>query len=405
MTLSLKKTSPMNRLLVPLLLLSSSAVFAAAPRRPAPPPPGLTLAAVLTERDGFAGAHDIEIRHGVAYLAGKGGSLASVDVRSPGTPKLLWSECDRTGFEDAETVLPLEGDRLLVGTRDVLLFDVSAPARPRLVTRLHQRPAIDTINGFARLSHTVYGANKFGHVFAVDVSVPDQLRFLGSRNVQELDGLASPHDVAVSGGFLVVVSPQGFGRERDRPGAVGLYRIANAHVGFEATGYRAASGRMLPPEQWILAGKVEHLRLAGANRVMTGGKFAYIGSSLTETADRSEGRAGNVAIIDLADPAKPRLRGVVTFPDHRGPNGLEVAGSLVFAAGGQTVQVVDVADPEQPREVAVFRSGEVFPGGADDGHDLVYHAGHLFVTAQRTHALVVLRLSDELQARTRQPGN
>lgn len=377
------------------------ALLAAEPPRADAPPPGLTLAAVLSDRDGFAGAHDIEIREGIAFVAGKGGSIAIVDVRQPGAPKLLWSARDSVGYEDSETVLPLEGNRLLVGTRDVLLFDVSLPDRPRLITRLHRRPEIDTINGFARLSHTVYGANKFGHVFALDVSVPDQLKFLGSRNAQELDGLGSPHDVAVLGDFLVVVSPQGFGRDRKQPGAVAIYRIANQATGFEATGYRVASGRMLTPDQWTLVGKIEHLRLAGANRVVTRGKFAFIGSSLTDTADRSEGRSGTVAVIDLTDPAKPQLRGLVKFPDHRGPNGLEVAGSLVFAAGGKSVQVVDVADPANPREVATFSSADVFPGGTDDGHDLVYHAGHLFITGQRTHALVVLKLSDELQARTR----
>ncbi len=384
-----------------LFLLSLPALFSAQSPRAEAPAPGLTLAAVLTDRDGFAGAHDIEVREGIAYLAGKGGSIAIVDVRQPGAPKLLWSVRDNIGFEDSETVLPLEGNRLLVGTRDVLLFDVSQPALPRLLTRLHQRPVIDTINGFARLSHTVYAANKFGHIFAVDVSVPDQLKLLGSRNAQELDGLGSPHDVAVLGDFLVVVSPQGFGRNREQPGAVGIYRVANHATGFEATGYRAATGRMLAPEQWTLVGKIEHLRLAGANRVRTRGKFAYVGSSLTDTADRSEGRSGNVAVIDLTDPAKPQLRGSVTFPDHRGPNGLEVAGTLVFAAGGKSVQVVDVADPANPRQVAAFSSADVFPGGADDGHDLVYNSGHVFVTGQRTHALVVLKLSDELQARTR----
>lgn len=385
-----------------LFLLPLPAVFAALPSRPsAPPPAGLTLAAVLTDPEGFAGAHDIEIHRGIAYLAGKGGSIAVVDVRKPGAPKLLWSQRDSVGFEDSETVLPLEGDRLLVGTRDVLLFDVSRPGKPRLVTRLHQRPVVDTINGFARLSHTVYAANKFGHIFAVDVSVPDQLKLLGSRNAQEHDGMNSPHDVAVMGDFLVVVSPQGFGRDRDKPGVVAVYRIANQATGFETTGYRAATGRMLTPDQWTLVGKIEHLRLAGANRVRTRGKFAYIGSSLTDTADRSEGRSGNVAVIDLTEPAKPQLRGAVSFPDHRGPNGLEVAGSLVFAAGGKSVQVIDVADPANPRAVAAFSSSDVFPGGADDGHDLVYQAGHVFVTAQRTHALVVFKLSDELQALTR----
>lgn len=389
---------------VALVVALLPAMFAAQPSRPKPPPAPLTLVALLTDSEAFYGAHDIEIRDGTAYVAGKGGSIAIVDVRNPGTPRVLWSVRDRVGYEDAETVMPLEGDQLLVGTRDILLFDVARPARPRFVARLHDRPAIDTVNGFARFGHTVFGANKFGQVFAVDVAVPGQLKLLGSRPVQALDGLASPHDLAVLGEHLVVVSPQGFGRKPGQPGVVAVYRIARAVAGAAeaaALGHRSGLPRVLPPEEWTLVAKFEHLNLTGANRVRTRGRSAYIGSSLTDTADRSGGRTPTVAIIDLADPARPQLRGVVPFPDHRGPNGLEVAGTLVFAAGGKTVQVIDVADPFQPREVAVFSSAEVMPGGADDGHDLVYHAGHLFVTAQTSHSLVVLRLSEELQGRTR----
>ncbi len=34
-----------------------------------------------------------------------------------------------------------------------------------------------------------------------------------------------------------------------------------------------------------------------------------------------------------------------------------------------------------------------FPGAADDAHDLVYHDGHLFVTAQTSHSLVIVRMA------------
>jgi len=354
---------------------------------------------VLHDEKAFAGAHDIEIRDGVAFVAGKGfttraaprsgvypyekgkgGSLAIVDVRRPAAPKLLWFASDPLAYEDAETVMPLDKKRLLVGTRDALLFDVTQPAQPKLLAKIEERPRVDTINGFARLGNAVFGVNKHGHIFAVDVSAPNTIKFLGARETRDSGELSYPHDAAFCGDLLVVVTPEGFGA-KSRPGRLGVYRVADAKT-----------RSVLPPSQWRLLGRLEHPRLAGANRVMTRGPYAYIGSSLSQNSHRADDLRNNVAVIDLGEPEKPRLLGCVDFPDERGPNGLEIAGTIVFAGGGQTVQAIDVSNPGAPRELCRFTSVEVFPGGGDDVHDLVFHDGHLFVTAQNTHALVVLRV-------------
>lgn len=367
------------------------------------PAPALTLAAVLRDETALAGAHDIEIRNGIAcvagkgftkrnlpasgvfpYEAGKGGSLAIVDVKQPTAPKLLWSASTPLAYEDAETVLPLGNDRLLVGTRDLFVFDVSDPAKPKQLGAIKDRPTVDTINGFARLGDTVFAANKLGHIFAVDVSVPGTMKLLGARETRASGELTSPHDAALSGDLLVIVSPEGFGG-KSRPGRLAVYRVADD------------SNKLLPPERWTRVGKLEHPRLAGANRVMTRGAFAYVGSSLAQNTGRADGLRSNVSVIDLTDPAQPKLRGSVDFPDAAGPNGLEVAGNVVFAAGGKTVQAIDVSDPDAPRELSRFTSAKVFSGGQDDAHDLVFHGGHLFVTAQTSHALVVLKVPETLR--------
>ncbi len=374
-------------------------------------PNSLTIVAVLHDETALAGAHDIEVLDGLAYVAGKGftsralpsngkypyekskgGSLAIVDLRQPAAPKLLWSASNPLDYEDAETVLPLGGHRLLVGTRDALLFDVAEPTQPKLLTSIKDRPQVDIINGVVRLGEVVFGANKTGYVFAVDVSAPDQIKLLGARNTRERDDFDKPHDVALSGDLLIVVSPQEFGSEGN-PGRLGVYRVTDPKT-----------RRVLPAEEWTLVGRIEDKRLAGANRVMTRGNFAYVGASQSPIPARTDGLRPTVSIIDLSDPAKPRLRSSVEFtdPQAQGPNGLEIAGTVVFAAGGQTVQAIDVSNPDAPRELAHFTSPDVFPGGKDDAHDLVYHDGHLFITAQNSHSLVVLKVSAAL-ARSIQP--
>lgn len=374
-------------------------LLASAPAAAAKAAATLELVAVLRDERAFAGAHDIEIRDGLAFVAGKGftaravprsgvypydkgkgGSLALVDVTRPSAPKIRWFASTPLAYEDAETVLPLGGDRWLVGTRDVLLFDVGDPARPREVAALRKRPTVDLVNGFARLGEVIFAANKSGRIFAVNVSAADRIELVGARETRERGELGWPHDVAFCGDLLVVVSPESFGAKGE-PGRLAVYRVRDA-----------ATRAILPPEQWSLVGRLAHHRLAGANRVMTRGTFAFVGSSLHAGGNRTDGLRANVAVIDLSNPAEPRLHGSVAFPDERGPNGLELAGPVVFAAGGRTVQAIDVTDPGTPRELARFSSPEAFPGGADDAHDLVHHEGHLFVTAQNSHSLVILKV-------------
>ncbi len=345
----------------------------------------LQIAAVLHDETALHGAHDVEVRDGLALLAGKGGSLTLVDVGQPTAPKLLWSVRDQESYDEAETVLPLGPGRLLVGTRDMLLFDTSRPTQPRQIAAIKDRDQINLINGFARLGDTVFGANKNGRIFAVDVANPDTIKLVGSRETRDRGELSSPHDTAFVGDFLVVVSPEGFGRN-SRPGRVAVYRVADPQ-----------SHRVLPAEQWALVGRLEHPRLAGANRVVVSGKYAYVGSSLAPGGERRDDFRSNVSVIELIDPARPHLRGSVDFPDTRGPNGLELAGCIVFAAGGQTVQAIDVTNPGMPNEIGRLTAPAAFPGDADDAHDLVYRDGHLFVTAQTSHSLVVVKVGDLLR--------
>jgi hypothetical protein len=332
----------------------------------------LSVVKVLRDPVGLSGAHDIEIQDGIAFVAGKGASLAVIDVRIPEAPAVLWTIQDPTKFENAESVLPLSKNRWLIGTRDAFLFDAADPKLPRQLGKIESRPVIDQINGFARYGDQVFGASKTGYLFAIDVTDADAIALKTSRNTRAMDNLSAPHDVAVSGAYVVTVSPEEFGRT-GKPGKLGLYRTAD----------------------FSFLGSVEDRRLSGANRVRAHSGLAYTANSLTQNSARTDGLRSNVAIVDLSDGSHPKVLGSVDFPGERGPNGLELAGSVLFAAGGNVVQAIDVSDPAAPRELARLTSPEAFSGGADDAHDLVYRDGYLFVTAQTSHAMVVIRVRDQ----------
>jgi len=82
---------------------------------------------------------------------------------------------------------------------------------------------------------------------------------------------------------------------------------------------------------------------------------------------------------------------------------MTIAGSILFVAGGECVEAIDVSNPREPVSIAQYRGGDLFPSrsiqlGAeiryDNGHDLVYRDGILYVTAQNDDRLGILRILD-----------
>jgi hypothetical protein len=338
---------------------------------------------VLHDEEAFNGAHDVELQGDLAFVCGKGGSLAIINVSKPADPKIISFHFDVGFLGDAETVLPA-GDVLYVGTQDFHSLDLRDPSRLKSLAMLSDRPTIDRINGFVRREAMIFAANKSGFIDAFDVSDPTWPVLHGALNVRERDDVGDPHDIDLFGDRLVIVDPNGFGR-RAVPGRIGVYRIV-----------APATGEVLPVEKWTLIGRVDDDRLVGGNRIRTRGDFAFVAASITPESKVVPPRQPCLAVVDLTDPARGKVVATVPFPDVRGPNGMDVAGGVVFVSGGQTVMAVDVRDPERPKLLAAEKCLDVFRGepGRDDGHDLAYRDGYLYVSGQTSHTFGVLRVDD-----------
>lgn len=340
-----------------------------------------SVEAVLRHDEALRGAHDVELAGDLAFVPGKGGSLAIIDVRNAKKPGLTWFRRDPEGMRDAETVLPV-GSRLLLGTLDFYSIDVSEPDSPRFSPKV---PVGGPINGMVKRGDHVLAASKNGFLHAFDVGDLDAPRLVGSLNVREKFAFGAPHDIDVFGDHIVVAMPNGFGREPK--GTVAVFRVADPQ-----------SHKLLPVGQWQLAGVANDERLVGANRVQVVGSFAYVGGSYAPRARRKrrEGVSAALGVVDVSRPAEPRVVASVPFSDPRGPNGLTVAGKVVFLAGGLTVEAVDISDPHRPRTLAA----QAFPLASprarppDSLHDLVYRDGYLYVSGQTDHSFLVLKVTD-----------
>ena len=328
----------------------------------------------------LAGAHDVELSGNIAYVPGKSNSLSVIDISDPANPEILWYLSD-PGIPDSETALPV-GDRLFLGTRDFLTLDVSDPRNPVILKKISDRPRIDKINGMIKVGDFVLAANKSGYVDAFDVSDMSNPVLYGALETKNQFDLQLPHDIDRYEDYIVIVDPNGFAPP---VGKLGIIKVMK-------------EGNILPVDQWKLVGKVEGKELIGANRVQVKGSFAIVGGSFNPAA-REEAGVGfsHIAVVDISDPQNPIIVAEQPFHDHRGPNGLTIAGNVVFCAGGQTIAAYDIRSPTKPK-LLVSQSFPVYKdfSKTDNYHDLIYRDGYLYVSAQSDNGFLILKVEDKL---------
>lgn len=335
--------------------------------------PAFSVAAVLFDDRALAKPHDVELQGSLALVPGKGGSIAIIDVADPAKPHILWHRQEEGRLRNAETVLPL-GHYLLLGTNDLISIDISNPRAPQFCKTVSDRTRISRINGMAKRGDYVFAAGKDGWIDVFDVSDPGSPILVGARNTRSSGELGWPHDIDVFGDYIVVVDPAGFGR-RDLPGKVGIYRVAHP-----------VTCELILVTGWEQVGVLANYDLVGANRVQVAGTYAFVAASQTD-------KPGKVVVVDISDPARPAQVAALSFSDARGPNGLTIAGSVLFLAGGQTVEAVEITEPTRPVKLASYKCLQAFPAGHDSAHDLVYRDGYLYVTGQNDNCFCILRVN------------
>jgi len=343
--------------------------------------PPLHLVGLLHDDQALIRPHDVELQGNLAFVAGKGGSLAVVDISDPENPALISAIVGPRTIEDAETVLPM-GDTLLLGSRSFHSVDIRDPSQPELVKTITDPAVIDKINGMAKRGLYVFTVNKTGFVNVFDISNPADPKLHDTLNTQERAGQTKPHDIAAFGDRIIVVDSA-----TAATAAVQVYRVADE-----------ATHELLPTGDWEREGSVHAgdaaWDIGGANRVAVSGNYAYVGAY----------RPDRVGIIDVSDPKNVRQVGNIPVCDIDA-TGLEIAGKVLFVAGGECVEAIDVSNPEAPVSLAQYRGGDLFPTRRlliegewrfDNGHDLVYRDGYVYVTAQNDNRLGILKVEDEL---------
>lgn len=365
----------------PLLLLA--ALLPAQSPESIRPEGSLRLAAIVHDPKALGRAHDVEVQGNIAFVAGKNGSIALIDISKPAKPRLLSALVDSKEFEDAETVLP-HGDILFVGTRDFLAIDIHDPKQPKVLKKISDRPRIDNINGMAMWRNYIFSANKSGYVSVFNVSKPDEPVLHDVLDTKANGGLSAPHAIEALKDHIIVANTG-----RSETVHVRLYRITDPKT-----------GDLLPSAQWTQEGSApskNDLRLDwalhGANRVVVWDRWAAVGAYVPD----------RIGIFEIPTPGK--LTQIANLPTcDIDATGMAISGDILFVSGGECVEAIDVSDPVNPVSVAQYRGGNLFPTRGkksaegrnryDNGHDLVYRDGFLYVTAQNDDRLGIIQVMD-----------
>ncbi len=139
---------------------------------------------------------------------------------------------------------------------------------------------IDRINGMVKRGDYVFAANKAGWIAVFDVSHMEAPELFGALEVREKFGILAPHDIDVFGDYIVIIDPNGFGK--NLTGRIAIFKVMDR------------KGRILPVDRWTLESITEDRKLIGANRVQVAGSFAYTAGSWTPSAreKQSPGKLG-----------------------------------------------------------------------------------------------------------------
>lgn len=127
----------------------------------------LTEVGSIQDSTNIDGPHDVEIFQGYAYVAGKDGSFAIVDVSDPSNPTLEGSIT--SGMTNPEVVIPWSANIAFVAANDFHVINTSDTSSPKIATTLTIN---DKINGYDTWGNYIFLASKDGYIEVVDVSDP-----------------------------------------------------------------------------------------------------------------------------------------------------------------------------------------------------------------------------------------
>lgn len=283
-----------------------------------------------------------------AYVASGARGMRIVDVADPAAPR-------EVGFYQAiVTDLAVREDYAYVVARNLMQVNIADPSAPRLERKIEDwADAVDMVGPLLYVATSEAGdrGQRIGSIRVWDVAVTrDPARFVGAITVGD-----PARELIIDAGRAYY---QGLTRltvvDAGDPRAM---RILGAAATPETVRSLAAMGAHL-----LLSAGVEGLfsaRVADPSRIQVAEALDTLGAA--ESVAVAEGHAyvedeasGNrILIVDLGDPALPRVVGAIPLGVDHGAITAS-ADRLYVGAPDKQLHIFDLAQPAQPRKTAVI---------------------------------------------------
>lgn len=313
-----------------------------------------------------------------AYLAAVG-ALLTIDAGDPANPRLAGESQGITAGEDilgsdrrTLGALAVSGDLacatawregdLAIFEDGMAILSLRDPARPRLVGYLPQPGGVRDVGLAAPYAYLAGGPG----LVVVDLAEPARPQQIACASTE----YGASH-LALAGRYAYVSGAIGSGAEaRSR---LWVFDIADP-----------ATPR--PVARLDLPLAITDLALAD---------HALCLLTVEQGGDGSAGSAAYaLQMVDLADPARPRLAGSLPLPDQS--LALAAGGAYAYVAGGERLLAVEVANPDAPRIVGSYDA----PSRVDT---LAVSGGDLYATVWEAGLLILRPVANSQQASTGDP--
>lgn len=288
-------------------------------------------------------------------------------AESPIVGQLVDSE-QLNGVED----IFLDGDLAYLPCREghrLTVCSIRNPAAPEIVGSFRD-PDLDETTGFALDGHVAYlASHRSQYLLIVDVSNPAAMKLLGKVRIGQGNGKGILYKMAYREGYcymshqsekcLYIVDV----RDQSRPQVVSHLQVTTADDGAYCVTLR---------EHYALVGTVfgRHNRLAVVNvqdpahprlvGELTGPNLSQvIGTVVGDRLYAAGWPHHAMAVVNLSglsDATLPRVEGELVDPRLREPNRCVIVENRAYLpmVKGDGVAVVDISDPAHPRFVASF---------------------------------------------------
>ena len=311
---------------------------------------------------------DVAASGSYIYVVGWNAGLRVVDVSDPTNPVEVGSH-DTPGW--AVDVVVSSGYAYVADYETLRVINVSDPTRPGYVGSYD--PPGNPYRKVASSGRYLYLLDPVGELDVVDVGDPSNPVTLGRYRYGSWGGI-----LAASGNYVYLVGGNG-----GTLLAVDVSDPANPH---EVGEYVLSSGEYISAvfvtgdyayvlsELWDNSAnkwdwKLHVLDVSTPSAIHEAGHcdvplegygeelhasqgYVYLGAGLWNGT-----AVGELQVLDVRDPSNPRYVTKYEFP--RWLNSIDVVGSYAYVVGGLGMKVLDVSNPEEPREVGSVGTDEI----------------------------------------------